>query len=72
MHIQSDTQSVPNQSAINAKLRTGDRVQCFRTDGTLDAVVYTVQGFARAGRKCLPYIFDNWSPVVLKRWVRVT
>ena len=66
--MKSESQS---QSVINPKVRKGDHVRLFNDNGTLDGVVYTVQGMIRKGRQSLPVIFDYWQPVVLTRYIKV-
>lgn len=51
----------------NTKLKIGQRIRVCLNDGTIDPVVYTVQGT----RKGQPVILDNWQAVVVKSWIRV-
>lgn len=67
----SNSNPNPNPNR-NRKLITGDRVRCYLADGSIDEVVYTVQGFVRRGNQRLPWVSDCWQPVVLTRWVLAT
>lgn len=49
------------------KIKIGDSIRVCLPNGTLDQVVYRVQGT----RKGQPVIHDNWAPVVVKSWVKV-